>query len=97
MRQEQLLPDLIYEYFVMHFHSHFYRYGDMLPTIEKISQDCCVSLDTAKTVLKRLRNEGYVTLQNTGKAFRLPFHRARRNITPILRVFFPNAIFHYPT
>lgn len=64
MRQEPLLPDLIYEYFVMHFHSHFYKYGDMLPTIEKLSQDCCVSLDTVKTALKRLQNDGYITPQS---------------------------------
>lgn len=45
----------------MHFHSRFYKYGAMLPTIEKLSEDCCVSVDTVKTVLKRLRSEGYVT------------------------------------
>ncbi len=64
MRQEQLLPDLIYEYFVMRFHSLSYKYGDMLPTIETLSQDCCVSLDTVKTVLNRLRNEGYVIIES---------------------------------
>lgn len=95
MRQEQLLPDLIYEYFVMHFHSHFYRYGDMLPTIEKISQDCCVSLDTAKTVLKRLRNEGYVTMQSR-KGIQVAFSQSEEEHNAYITRFFSQRYFSLP-
>jgi len=87
MRHEQLLPDLIYEYFVMHFHSRFYRYGDMLPTIEQLSQGCFVSLDTVKTVLKRLRNEGYVITQG-GKGIQVAFSQSEEERNAYVERFF---------
>lgn len=87
MRHEQLLPDLIYEYFVMHFHSRFYRHGDMLPTIEQLSQDCFVSLDTVKAVLKRLRNEGYVITKG-GKGIKVAFSQSEEERKAYVERFF---------
>lgn len=87
MRQEQLLPDLIYEYFVMHFHSQFYNYGDTLPTIEELSQECCVSLDTVKTALKRLRKDGYVTTQSR-KGIKVAFSQSEKERNAYIAHFF---------
>ena len=87
MRQEQLLSNLIYEYFVMHFHSRFYEYGDILPTIETLSQDCCVSLDTVKTALKRLRIDGYITLQSR-KGIKVVFSQSEEERDAYIANFF---------
>lgn len=95
MRHEQLLSDLIYEYFVMHFYSRFYQYGDMLPTIEQLSRDCCVSLDTVKAVLKRLRDEGYVITKG-GKGIKVAFSQSEEERNAYVERFFSQRRFTLP-
>lgn len=45
----------------------FYRYGDVLPSIENAAVDFFVSVDTIRAAYLRLRQEGFVTIStNTG-------------------------------
>lgn len=61
MYNEPVYYNLIYEYFTLRFHFQYYRYGDMLPSVETLRRDFCVSAQTVKNTMKRLHAEGYIT------------------------------------
>lgn len=64
MRNEQQFSNLIYEYLLQKFHFQHYQLNDTLPTIDSFCREFSVSAQTVQTALKRLRDEGYITMRN---------------------------------
>lgn len=64
MKNEQQFSNLIYEYFLMRIRCQYYRHGDTLPSIETLCQEFNVAPLTVTAALRRLREEGYLTMHN---------------------------------
>lgn len=64
MKNESQLSNLIYEYFLIRFQFSYYKYGDPIPSIEVLCQEFSVGAQTVKAALRRLREEGYISMGN---------------------------------
>lgn len=62
MKYNESFINLIYNYLVTRFRFQYYKYGEKLPTIDFFCSQFGVSALTIKIVLKRLQNEGYISM-----------------------------------
>ncbi len=62
MKDTQELYQIVYEHYADKIRFGFYREGDSLPTIEKISGQFNISINTARQALVTLKRDGYVRL-----------------------------------
>ena len=74
MQSEQQYSNLIYEYFFMRIQFGYYHCGDYLPSIDNLCREFCVSAQTVKIALQRLRAEGYIDMHN-GRSTKVIFEQ----------------------
>ncbi len=58
--QNNRMTDIIYDYFVSRILTGYYRYGDRLPSVGCICTQFQVSALTARAVLQKIRENGYI-------------------------------------
>lgn len=94
MYNEPAFSNLIYEYFVMRFKFQCYKCGDCLPSIEVLSRQFSVSPLTVKAALKRLQDEGYVSVRH-GKCTQVTFQQSEEACRKFKLNFFADRISLY--
>ena len=87
MVNDSQYSNLIYEYFLVRFHSRYYKYGDTLPSIDILCREFNVSAQTVKVSLRRLRTEGYISMHN-GMATTVIFRQTRQEAADYILNYF---------
>lgn len=87
MKQGLELQQIIYDILLNQIESGIYRYMDNLPTIETVSAQFHVSVDTARAAYGRLKREGYISLLRNAGA-KVIVRRDEREITRHIQIFF---------
>ena len=64
MKNESQFSNLVYDYFLLRMKFGYYQYGDRLPSIDTISREFNLSVQTVKSALQRLRSEGFLSMHN---------------------------------
>ena len=90
--KKQLVNDnqysnLIYEYFLVRFHSLYYKYGNTLPSIDILCREFNVSAQAVKAALRRLRAEGYISMHN-GTVTTVTFQQTRQGAVDFILNYF---------
>jgi DNA-binding GntR family transcriptional regulator len=87
LQSEQQYSNLVYEYFLTRIQFRYYKCGDCLPSIDTLCRELCVSAQTVKMALKRLRSEGYIDMHN-GRSTKVIFQQDQETSNQcILRYF----------
>ena len=87
MVNDSQYSNLIYEYFLVRFHSRYYKYGDTLPSIDILCREFNVSAQTVKVSLRRLRTEGYISMHN-GMTTTVIFRQTRQEAADYILNYF---------
>ncbi|RZT01071.1 DNA-binding FadR family transcriptional regulator [Cuneatibacter caecimuris] len=87
MESGQVFAGFIYEYFLRCFQFQRYRCGDILPAVNTICKKFNVADQTVKSVLKQLREEGYISMQR-GRPARVIFQQTEKQSNSNIRQFF---------
>lgn len=87
MANNNQYTSLIYEYFLVRFHSQYYNCGDTLPPIDTLSKEFNVAPQTVKTALRRLRTEGYISMHN-GTTTKVIFKQTEDQLAEFILNFF---------
>lgn len=94
MHDEPAFCNLIYEYFVLRFKFQNYKYGDQLPSIDTLCHKFCVAPLTVKAALRRLQEEGYVSIRH-GKCTQVTFQQSEDEYQKFKGDFFADRIHLY--
>ena len=87
MVNDNQYSNLIYEYFLVRFHSLYYKYGNTLPSIDILCREFNVSAQTVKAALRRLRAEGYISMHN-GTVTTVTFQQTRQGAVDFILNYF---------
>ncbi len=87
MVNDNQYSNLIYEYFLVRFHSQYYKYGNTLPSIDILCREFNVSAQTVKSALRRLRAEGYISMHN-GTVTTVIFQQTRQGAVDFVLNYF---------
>lgn len=87
MRNAPQFSNLIYDFFSLRIQFGYYRRGDTLPTIDTLCRQFSVSAQTVKTALRRLRDEGYLSMRN-GTSIKVTFQQTPQGEAEALGRFF---------
>lgn len=87
MVNDNQYSNLIYEYFLVRFHSLYYKYGNTLPSIDILCREFNVSAQTVKAALRRLRAEGYISMHN-GTVTTVIFQQTRQGAVDFILNYF---------
>ena len=87
MVNDNQYSNLIYEYFLVRFHSLYYKYGNTLPSIDILCREFNVSTQTVKAALRRLRAEGYISMHN-GTVTTVIFQQTRQGAVDFILNYF---------
>lgn len=87
MERKQQFSNLIYEYYLLRFQFGYYKPGDILPTVETLYHKFSVSEKTVKTALRRLRDEGYISLRG-GHATEVLFEQSEQGYRDFVSIFY---------
>lgn len=94
MYNEATFSNIIYEYFVLRFKFRYYECGENLPSIDNLCQKFSVSPLTVKAALKRLQDEGYVSIRH-GKCTQVTFQQSEEAYRKFKLDFFADRISLY--
>lgn len=95
MNSNQQFSSLVYEYFLLCFQSRYYLYGDRLPTIDILCREFGVSSQTIKAAYKRLRTEGYITIQ-PGKPAMVSFMQTETDASQFIAGYYERRLKAFP-
>lgn len=87
LKNDSQFSKLIYEYFLIRFRFNYYKYGDILPTIDKLCQEFGVGAQTVKAALRRLRDEGYISMQS-GQFTKVLFRQTKEELAAFIRLYY---------
>lgn len=91
MQSEQQFSNLIYEYFLKRIQFRYYKYGDLLPSIDTLCREFSVSALTVKIGLQRLRAEGYIDMHN-GRSTKVIFKQTQEESRQCANRYFSSRI-----
>lgn len=94
MQSEQQYSNLVYEYFLKRIQFRYYKSGDYLPSIDTLCREFCVSGQTVKTALRRLRAEGYLDMHN-GRSTKIIFQQDKQQSDSYIQEYFACRIANF--